>query len=180
MQDVELTDESNEGGYDQAEYYDALFDEYPALNSAIDWAAAGGMDPEFVQHFNDATASGDLDQVHEFIELLLKDYEEFGEEVEPEEDETTTDELTPDEEGELEEFVSELLSNEPEGEEVAEGWQDQVATAQESGDEAWALVCAANAAYHAGEVDAQDAITYVLNELSVQDLRRIGSHLSGY
>ena len=59
------------------------------------------------------------------------------------------------------------------GEEAAGEWQSAVDEAYAVGDEAYAAVAAATAAYHNGDVTAQEAIDWAIQNVPKADLLRV-------
>ena len=75
--DPEFFDQSDDDGYMaalEAQYTDTLFEAYPTLAQAIEWAGEW-MDSELIDQYNAAIDSGDFDLMNEAIENLLAFYE---------------------------------------------------------------------------------------------------------
>ena len=106
---------------------------------------------------------------------LLQETQYQPEEVDENEE---VDELSEEETEILHKTVELLQQQEPEGEYVADEWQDAVQQAQESGDETYAMVAAATAAFHSGEISADDAIAYCLENANIKDLARVYKHIA--
>ena len=70
----ETTLESDEPGFQQSEYESLLYQEYPELASAQQWAS-NAMSHEDLSEYNNAINSGDLDKVHNQIQWLLDRYQ---------------------------------------------------------------------------------------------------------
>lgn len=176
-----LKSEQDEGiHFNNADYAQALLQSTPGLSQALKWAD-GGLDAEFVQYLNQEFNSGDPDKMNPAIELLMEQFNEFGnrpvEEVREESEDPEVDELSEEEAQILTEAVEMLEGQEPEGEYMADQWQEAVQQAEASGDETYAMVAAATAAFHAGDVTAEEAIDYCLNNGDLKDLSRVYQHL---
>ena len=182
FKEVELENDSPMS-FNEEEYNNSLLEAHPQLSTAIQWAATN-LPAELSDDFNDKVNSGDLEQVNNAVEWLLAHYQEHGGEAllnkEPTEQQTweeEVDELSPEEAEAVENAMDFLDGQEPEGEMMAAQWQDYVEDANASGDVTFATVAAATAAFHAGEVSADEAISYCLSSCSLKDLSRVYKHL---
>ena len=66
--------------------------------------------------------------------------------------------------------IDDLMEQEPAGFEESEDWQDVCDHYQESGQEVHAAIAAATASFHAGEVSADDAINYILQNYNNEEV----------
>ena len=158
------------------------------MGSAIQWAA-DNLPYELSEDFNDKVNSGDLQKVNSAVEWLLGHYEQHAGEAllnenptgdEPgDEFEEQLQNLSDEEVETLNSAVDHLEAQEPEGEMMAAQWQDYVEDALNSGDNTFATVAAATAAFHSGEVSAEEAINHCLETCDLKDLSRVYQHLQG-
>ena len=185
FKEAELQDDSPTT-FNENEYTSALLEAHPQLGTAIQWASTN-LPSELSEDFNDKVNSGDLEKVNSAVEWLLAHYQEHGGEAllnnEPTNEKPTweeeVDELSTEEAEEVENAMDFLEGQEPEGEMVAAQWQDYVEDANASGDVTFATVAAATAAFHAGEVSADEAISYCLSSCSLTELSRVYKALQG-
>jgi uncharacterized protein YciU (UPF0263 family) len=138
-----------------------------------------------IDKFNTAVDNQDLDTINETLDYILSQYrentgaeeemyqgdEEYGEELTGTLEEEI-DNLDPEDVLAINEAVQELESSEPMGEDIAQQWQEYVDAALEGGNEVYAGIAAANAAFHSGEISASDAIQYVLANYPIADVAR--------
>ena len=172
FQNVELRDEDSSEGYTEDSYSDALHELHPNLSPALDWAETN-LPAGFIEAYNQAMDGDDLTEKGRFIDLLLQHYEEATEEGYEEQEEAFEEEEEEVDEQEVEAFLEELVQQEPMGEEASSEWQSVVDEAQAVGDEAYAAVAAATAAYHNGDVTAQEAIDWAVQNIPQADLLRV-------
>ena len=77
MQDTQLEDpDGSSFEFDQAEYFADLIEADPRIDSAIE-SGPDFLTDEQIAFYDNLVNSGDLDQIHEGLEFLLKEYEEF-------------------------------------------------------------------------------------------------------
>ena len=179
FENVEL--ESDKGiHFDEDAYVEALLESHSEFRQAQAWANEN-MPATLLERFNNAVDNGDLGELNEAVEWLISEYRSAAE-APPQMEETVEDqemdELSEEETEILNKTVDLLEQQEPAGEEVAGQWQDAVEQAQDSGDETYAMVAAATAAFHSGEVSAEDAVNYCLNNANLRDLARVYKHLA--
>ena len=172
FQDVELQDEDSSEGYSEDSYADALHELHPNLSPALDWAETN-LPAGFIEAYNAAMDGDDLTEKGRFIDLLLQHYDEAAEEPQQPREEASDDEEVEVGDEEVEAFLDELVEQEPMGEEVASEWQSVVDEANAVGDEAYAAVAAATAAFHQGDVTAQEAIDWAIQNVPQADLLRV-------
>ena len=82
---------ASDEGFQQADYESLLYQEYPDLASAQQWAS-NAMSHEDLSEYNNAINSGDLDKVHNQIQWLLDRYQtevEADEAIRPNDSEDT-------------------------------------------------------------------------------------------
>ena len=180
--DVELESERNSpSSFNEDEYVAAIFESNPQLSDAQQWAEAN-LPEEWLDDYNKAVDKGDLSELHQAVEWLLQQYENRSQtDSIPEEvkEDDEMEDLSDEEKVVLAEAVEQLENQEPEGEDVSDQWQQMVDQAEEAGDATYATVAAATAAFHAGEVSAEEAINYCLNNCDLKDLARVYEHLNG-
>ena len=179
FENVEL--ESDKGiHFDEDAYVEALLESHSEFRQAQAWANEN-MPSALLEQFNNAIDNGDLGELNEAVEWLVNEYRSAAE-AQPEMEETIEDpemdELSEEETEILNKTVDLLEKQEPAGEEIAQDWQEAVEQAQEVGDDTFAMVAAATAAFHSGEVSAEDAVNYCLNNANLKDLARVYKHLA--
>lgn len=177
FQDAELQSERQDGNsFDEASYIDALIEANPDITEAQQWAV-DNLPEAWVEEYDKMIETGDLDELNKAVEWLLDQYanREDASESEPQEDmeEMEEDDELSEEETEILNNVVESLQRQEARPEYEDDWQEVVEQAEEAGDEAYALVAAATAAFHAGDVDADDAIAYCLENVPLKDLARV-------
>ena len=192
MQDVELNEDASEEMSDDG-YFEALASLYDsnALNSAINWAAGGGLPPDWIQEYNQSLESGDYTAVAEKLDTLMGQYEtahpdrsvepkqEYQDSEETEDSELMTyEDLSDSDREQVDNAVEELQYSTPQGEDYAAQWDQVVDAAQAAGDDTYALVAAATAAYHAGEMGADEAIQYCLESADIRELSRVWNYIN--
>lgn len=167
------------------QYQQALLETYPSLGTATAWAGEN-LDPESIEWYDQAIDSGNPEQMNEAIEWLLSAYAEADNQGIASEDEEYSSEdsglsdktmqeieqLDEEDQDILVTAVEGLIQSDPGGEDAARSWQYMSETASEQGDQVMATIAAATAAFHAGEVSANDSIAYVLNNCDLQDVAR--------
>jgi uncharacterized protein YciU (UPF0263 family) len=184
MEDVELREDESTFNFEQ--YEQDLLTMYPQSSAALDWAP-GNIHRDVIEKFNTAVDNQDLDTINETLDYIMNQYrentgveeqmyegeddEEYGEEFTGTLEEEI-DNLDPEDVLAINEAVQELESSEPMGEDVAEQWQEYVDAALEGGNEVYAGIAAAAAAFHSGEISADAAIKYVLNNYPIADVAR--------
>lgn len=189
-ENVEVEDESSPTSYDNSEYESALMEANPDLGAATRWATSA-LSEDQIAEYDSLIDSGDPEKMHQAIDWLLEQYYEFGnslDDVAPSAEEffegetegddnsylsqETIDEINALDEEDTETLnntIEELSSTEPDPDAV-DSWQSMAERAAESGDEVMSIVAAATASYHAGEIDADQAIAYCLNTCNLEDL----------
>ena len=183
MENVTLNEEEQGSVFDTDEYVSDLQSIYPDLNDALAWG--GDHYPQHViDSYNEALDSDDPAQFMPLLESMLEDYrqakgqpEETVEEQE-EESEFEWENMTPEEDAEFNKATDQLFQTEPAGDVEAEAWQEACEAAKESGDETYAAVTAAIAAFHAGEVGTDEAISYIMANYPMKDVQRVWRHLN--
>ena len=194
FENVEVNEDLQESEFSDEAYFEQLASLHPNVAQAVQWAANGGMSAEWSQDFNAALEAGDYQAVNVGLEQLLGMYdanfgdrpsasEEFNQNRPQDESEDeeplSVDDLSEDDQQVVNEAVQELQWQEPGGDEQAEYWEQVVAQGQEAGDSAYAGIAAATAAFHAGEVSAQDAINFVLSNYDIRDVARVYQAFTG-
>ena len=176
FENVELNED--EGGYDSDDYWDAVVATEPDVHDALSWAASN-LSKDFLSDYNAALDSDNHKEVHQYLQMILEEYRSSSpnqeDTYEPQEDtyEEEDEALTQEESEYAKEVLTGLSQNEPAGEEYANEWQSAVDTYQAAGDEVAAGVAAATAAFHSGQVSAEDAINWALQNFNARDLDRV-------
>ena len=157
-----------------AEYYDALASTYPELGDALQWAGQY-LPRETITEYHQALENEDFLKVNETLEYIINNYRAAGDVplVEEVENEEAPEDWTEEDQDELDSTVTQLYEAEPQGEEYADSWQAVVEQAQEAGDDTYAAIAAATAAFHSGEVSAEEAVNYVLSNFDIRDVERV-------
>ena len=163
-----------------SQYEQALLAANPDLPSAIEWASRGGISGELIDEFNNAMESGDPELMNPAIQWLLQNFEESGDQYEYAEDdegEGAPDEaLDPETYALGEEIIADLQEAEPEF--VVSFDMDEVAKeALNTGDQCLAEAATLSAQFHRGEIEAADAINYMLDNYMADDLLRVAEAL---
>lgn len=147
-------------GFDEGQYVEALFESNPTIAPALDWAV-DNLSQDFVDDYNTAVDNGNLDAIHEMLDIILQQYEQFNPQDEPEQ-EKPTDELSQADEVEMAEVVETLQNSEPEGTETAYEWL-QSAEQWKDSDPVVSDICQATARFHRNEISAEQAVSMVLD-----------------
>jgi hypothetical protein len=167
-----------DGEFDEQDYYTTLSQSDPRIPAALQWSATN-LPPELIQQYNDAIDNDDFDTINRTLEYILEQYP--GDEYNHPEDEYTEEEddyeLT-EEDQQVVDAITDDLSQQPAlGEEAAESWQEAVYAAEQAGDDTYAGIAAATASYHAGEISAEQAIQFVLENYNIKDIARVYNQL---
>ena len=195
FENVELEDEtSSHSSFDEEAYISSLYDANPQLANAIEWGTEN-LTEDQLEIYNKLVDSSDLNDVNRAVEWILEQYIENANQVATAEPETSTDdesgsyledetieriENLSDEDAEmLSDAVDDLSATEPMGFEAANHWLDFAQQADESGNAVASLVATATAAYHRGELSAEEAISECLNQCDLQELAAVYQQLNG-
>jgi len=178
---VEDGDQPEEGGssFDEIAYVDALFDANPDLRNAIAWAG-DNLPEEQVAEYDKLIESDDLDEVNGWIDCLLYEYAEREQVEEPANEEQPTsddDALSEEDRVVMQEAIDDLVEKEPAGSEYAQQWVEMASQAEKAGDMTYAIVAQATAAFHAGQLSAEQAIGYCTKHCSTKELARVYKYL---
>ena len=175
--DVEFDEEDLGNSFNEDEYIEALLESNPHYSDAQRWATENLSDDE-LEEYNRLIDSSDLDDLHEAMEWLLEQYEQYGDlsvdDLEDVDDEISG--LTPEETQILSDAVDSLQEQEPD-EYVVDSWKVAALEADASGDPTYAMVASATASFHAGELTADEAISYVMESCDLKDLSRVYKYL---
>jgi hypothetical protein len=167
-----------EGEFNPEEYYETLASSDPRIPAALQWSATN-LPPELIQQYNDALDNDDTDTVNQLLEYILEQYPE-DEYINPEDEYTEEDddyELTEEDQAVVDAIVDDMSQQPALGEEVAQSWQEAVYAAEQAGDDTYAGIAAATASYHAGQVSAEEAINFVLENYNIKDIARVYKQL---
>ena len=179
FENVEL-DEDQGNVYREEQYIEALIEANPEITAAQQWAVENLPD-EWVEEYDKMIETGDLDELNKAVEWLLEQYASRPQSSQPDpqevQEEDETEDLTDEEHEILNTVVEDLQQQEAMGQEVAADWQYAVQQAEEAGDDAYAHVAAATAAFHDGDVTAEEAIAFCLENVPLKDLARVYRHM---
>lgn len=144
--------------FDEGSYIAAALDALPVDHSTmVNWAAEN-LSPELIQYYDNLIDGDDLDSLNEALEFLTKQYLEANPELEQvEEEQDISDE-------EFTEAFETLNQSEPLGTETAYAFLE---AAEQSEPGAYQDALILSAAYHRGEIDAQDAFEALINKYGV-------------
>lgn len=167
-----------DGEFDIDEYYTELQNSDPRIPQALDWAA-DNLPADLIEQYNQAIDSNDLDTVNQVLEYILSNYPS-DESFDPDDESLQEEpELTEDDQAVIEAITEQLADQPPLGDYAADEWESYARQAAENGDDpAFVGVATATAAYHSGEVTAQEAIDWVLANYDLKDVARVYQHLS--
>ena len=158
-------------GFDEGDYTEALLESNPVIGPALDWASDGNMPDEFVDAYNKAVDSGNLDQIHSMLDIVIQQYLEHGGVVEEPEQEVDLEEPLSDEEStQFAEVLDELTEQEPAGMEHAYGWLE--AAEQWQADPCMSAVCQATADFHNGSASATEVIDALTSRFTPRELAK--------
>jgi hypothetical protein len=181
FENVEINEDEAEQ-YSVDDYWNDVISLDPDIPQAIQWASSH-LAEEFIADFNAALDADNRDEVNEYLEMILNDYREASEsgyeESEEYESEDSDEEPVEYTEEDVQDVVDSLSQQEALGEEYADAWQQAVYAYQDAGDEVGAAIAASVSAFHAGEVTAEDAINYVLQNYDMDAVARVYQALNG-
>jgi hypothetical protein len=161
----------DEGEFSAEDYYSTLIESDSRIPAAIQWSATN-LPPELIAEFNQSIDDEDIDTTQRILEYIL---ENFPDDYIPEDEYTEEDdyEITEEDRQVVDAITEQLVEQPALGEEVAETWQEIVYQAEQAGDDCLAGVSAATAAYHNGDVTAEEAIQFVFANYDIQDIARV-------
>jgi hypothetical protein len=168
----------DEGEYSLDQYYETLAVSDERIPGAIQWAA-DNLPPDLIQAYNDALDADDVDTVQQYLEYILEQYSEQDTEQDTEQVEEEDILLTEEEEQVVQAITEQLAEEPPLGEEAADEWQSVSEQAAASGDQTYADIAALTSSYHAGQISAEEAINWVFQNHSIQDIARVYQHING-
>ena len=183
FEDVEITDDYDADEYNDSEYIAALHESVPGLAEAVEWCAEGFTADE-AEWYNEMIDSDDPDDLHEAIDYLLTKWMEaaLDEEMEADANEEGEDidesEWSTEQSEQLVAVSESLMATEPGGYEQAEYWQEFCDSAAAAGDEVLAGVAAATACFHDGEITAEEAIEYVIQNFPPNEVERAWNYIN--
>ena len=181
FENVELNEDLSEQ-YSVDDYWSDIISLDPDIPDAIQWASTN-LAEEFITDFNAALDADNRHDVNQYLEMILSDYREASEsgyeKSDEYESEDSDDEPVEYTEDDIQDAVDSLSQQEPLGEEYADDWQQAVHAYQDAGDEVAAAIAASVSAFHAGEVTAEDAINYVLQNYDMDAVARAYQALNG-
>ena len=152
------------------DYIVAIHELYPNLSLAQEFAADNWTEQD-LQTFNNLMDVGELGEIMEAIEKLMEDFDASGfAPVEAEEEPEV-------EQKEFDDAVSQLLEEEPLGNETAFEWLNAAVEFQET-NPVFSAVAAQTAAFHRGEISQSEAISSLLERYTIAELAPIYKHLT--
>ena len=161
-----------------AEYVDALMTLNPEIPDAVAWANATQSD-EWIEWYNASIDSDDYGQLNEAIEELLTLYAN-ADEYEPDEVDESDEDYEPaltEEQYELAtETIAELQETEPDFVESFE-FDEAAKAALDAGNDCIAEAATLAAQFHREEIDANSAITYMLENYGYEELEQAIDYL---
>ena len=151
-------------------YIDTLHEAYPQLQDALQWASTY-YPQDVLEQYNQWIEEGNFDEAMPFLEQLM---EAFGSaDFDPSEYEYEDDS---DDEGEYEvtqemadQVVNELRAMEPLGMEAAQPWMELASQYDDAGMEIYSDMSQLVANFHAGNIDAQSAMEYMVENYSEEE-----------
>ena len=158
-----------EGEFSTDDYFQTLLQSEPRIPDALAWAAEN-LPAQLITDYNQAVDFGDLDTINSTLEYIL---EQYGEDVYVEEDTELPEEdydLSEQDQAVVDAITEQLAQQEPLGEEIADEWQS---VADSTEDPTYAGVAAATAAFHAGSLSAEEAISWVFENYNIRDIARV-------
>ena len=152
------------------DYITAIHELHPNLALAQEFAADNWL-AEDLQTFNNLMDVGELDEIMEAIEKLMEEFDASGfAPVEAVEEPAVEQE-------EFDEAVSQLLDEEPQGDELAYEWMNAAVEFQQT-NPVFSAVAAQTAAFHRNEVTQSEAISKLLERYTIAELAPIYKHLT--
>lgn len=179
FENVELNDDPDYNIFDTDDYADSVVAAYPDLPSALAWGEEN-LPADRIDAYNNAVDSDDPAEFMPLIEKLLEDFRDSnGEPVAEEQEGEPLEEFEPPTDEEVDTVIDELYEQEPQGEEVAQEWQAVAQQAKAQGNETYAGVAAATAAFQAGEVTAEEAIQFCMDNYDRDELAKVVRYIRG-
>ena len=158
FEDISLESEEQErSNFNEDQYVEALYEINPDLEDAVTWGTEN-LSPDLLNVYNKKIDSDSLSDLNEAVEFILDQYRNRTQDAPPQVKEEESDDSEVDE---LSEEETQILND----------------AAQESGNETYALVAAATSSFHAGEVSAQEAIDFCLNNCDLKELSQVYQYL---
>ena len=160
-----------------AEYVDALMTLNPEIPDAVAWANAT-QDQEWIDWYNAAIDSDDYGELNAAIDELLTLYAN-ADEYDPDEVDASEEyesELSQEQYETATETIAELQETEPSFAESFE-FDDAAMRALDAGNQCIAEAATLAAQFHREEIDANSAITYMLENYSYEELEQAIDYL---
>lgn len=152
------------------DYITAIHELHPNLALAQQFAADNWL-AEDLQTFNNLMDVGELDEIMEAIEKLMEEFDASGfAPVEAVEEPEVQQE-------EFDDAISQLLEEEPQGNEMAFDWMNAAVEFQQT-NPVYSAVAAQTAAFHRNEVTQSEAISNLLERYTIAELAPIYKHLT--
>ena len=175
------SEEQERSNFNEDQYVAALYEMNPDLQDAVAWCT-DNLPEDLLDVYNKKIDSDSLSDLNEAVNFILDQYRNRPDPQPQAEDDEMPDDpelenLSEEETEILNEAVDMLEQQEAQGSEYAEEWQGAADSALESGNETYATVAAATASFHSGEVTAEEAIDYCLNNCDLKELAQVYQYL---
>ena len=156
-------------GFNEDEYTEALLTSNPDIPKALEFAV-DFMPEEFVDEYNNAVDSGNLDKMHQMLDVILEQYHQHNPQDTPEDEPPTEEPLSDEESTEFAHVLDDLTEQQPAGTESAYMWLE--ASQQWESDPVMSAVCRATASFHDGSSSAEDLIDSLTAKFTPRELAR--------
>lgn len=172
--DIEL-DDGGDGRLPDYDYRMAIHETYPLFDSALQWAANGGVSEEFRDEFDAVMHGDDVAAVYPAIEGLISQFQESGKAPAP----RSTPQPQQQQGGES--MYQHMFGDMFDGadEELAGEYEEQARQMQSEGNNIGAFMSAGLAAYHDGEVSGQDVVQAVINQFGMEAASEFFTEITG-
>ena len=150
--------ESTVVGFDEESYTEALLSSNPDIGDALDWGV-DNLPQELIDTYNQAVDAGNLDLMHELLDVILGQYRTFNPEEVEEELYDPQEELEEISDEQFDDAIDSLNAQEAGGTELAYQWLE---AAEASSDPVFADIAQMTARFHRGEVTSNEAIDAVI------------------
>jgi hypothetical protein len=171
----------DEGEYTSDQYYDALVQSDERIPDAIAWAGQN-LPQDLIVTFNEAIDNDDVDTVQQYLEYILEQFSSTEQLTEQDSEQVEEEglELTEQDQQVIDAITEQLAEEPPLGNEAADEWESLSEQAAASGDQTYADIAALTSSYHAGQISAEEAINWVFQNHSIQDIGRVYSLINSY
>jgi hypothetical protein len=163
--------EDEQQGFNEDDYFATLAGSDPKISQALSWAATN-MPAEHIADFNRIIDSGNLDDIHQALDILLNTYNADNTQA-IEEDAVDPIEVT---EEEVTAEIASLQSAEPDYSVAQEFMAAAVNATSEAEQVLYSLACE----FHSGRLSADECITEAFNRLPQDQLYKAYSLINNY